>query len=202
MKSKKILRLALVLGLSCNSLGLNTYAMDGKSTPSEPAVSSDSSAYSEETFFKVARSALEDVYNRMDVYKEGDELTFSYEFKLLKGKSIDTLPRAWMKYNGLNGNLVREILTSVLMGGLSLMLNSQDKVFEQWNGDAILLPSLGDKAFVYMNTEAKSLIEKWKNDGTYNSKIEKIVEPYVGKFIEKFQKQLSEQKNLGEVNDK
>ena len=203
MKSKKILRLALALGLSCNSLGLNTYAMDSKSTPSEPAVSSDSSAYEEEKIFKDMRKILEDVYNQMDHIKmedkQGDELHFYYEFNFLKGKSIE---RNYFGFK-LSATRIKEELFCVIRFGIDLMLKRS----------GIILPSLdNENAFVFMDSEGKSLVEKWIKDCTFKSKIEEIVEPYVGKFVEKFKKQhvnkvvkrsrkkLSEQKLLENKN--
>ena len=184
MKNKKLLRLALALGLSCNSLGLNIYAKEDRSLQSTNTVSSKDSTYTEETFFKVACRALDDVYNRMDVDKQGDELMFSYEFHFFRDKKIEKFPEGWIKYSELNEKSVREVLTCVVLSGMDHMMDGFD----------IILPSINQ--LIFMIPAAKSFIEKWKNDGTYKSKIEKIVEPYVGRLIEKFQQKLSEQKPL------
>ena len=134
--------------------------------------------------FEVARWALEDVYNRMDVFEEGGELTFSYEFNLLKKKHIQKFNEGWIKQE-LNYKSVRDVLTCVLLSGMDDMMDGFD----------IILPSLNNgNAIVFMNSEAKSIIKNWKKASTYISKVEKIVEPYVSKFVEKFQKQLSKQK--------
>ena len=178
MKSKELLRLALVLGLSCNSLGLSTMAVEDKSLHSEITVPTTASTYTEETFFNVARWALKDVLERMDVYEQGGEFTFSYKFNLLKG---------WNKQE-LNEKTVRDVLTCVLKAGLDSLQDGYD----------IVLPSLLNS--VYMHDDGQKIIDQWKKDGIYNSKIEKIVEPYVKKFVEKFQKQLENQELLKNKN--
>ena len=142
---------------------------------------------------KVINEITEDIVNRLNICRDGNELLFSYEVVL---NFTGIYPP--LRYNNvqIEKNLDKETLVNVFT---SVVLDILEKYRTTGSGDVFpTLPSVGTS--IYILEDDLKLIDNWEKEGIYKYKISQMVKPYVSKFIEKFQKQFSEQKLLENKN--
>ena len=179
LKDQRLLKFVATMVSSYILLGIipNTVAVEVP-TKDEVAAHSRWSGYNENTFLSVAKSGLKDLLNRMNITEDNGKYKFSYELVLAEEKNVSHVNWEWAVDN-LSEKSVCDVLTRVFIQGLSELEKGYD----------IVLPSID--GMLFMVPEAKDLIEKWKKDGEYGSKIEKMITPFAKDFFEKYKKLLS-----------
>lgn len=210
MKNKKMLGSILSLGLCCNLLSLNTYAMDDKPLPSENKVSSGSSSSEEaekEKFFETMSLMLKnakscsspfnerifdymvallftDVCNRLELCYEANVPKMSYTFQYTKDKGFyEQTGYVNLNKAGYNSQkYAANFLYHILDTALELM--KKDYI--------LMLPSVKSclprykTTPIFLDKAARSEIDKWKSQDQYKELLmNKVKNPYLANLANK-----------------
>lgn len=141
---------------------------------------------------KMINETIEDIVNRLNICKDGNEWLFSYEVVLT---FIGNYPP--LRYNNvqIEKNLDKETLVNVLT---SIVIDVLDKCRNENPGYVFpVLPSV-DTGIHIVKDDLK-LINNWEKEGVYRYKVSKMVEPYAEKVMKKYEEHL---KNLVSSNGK
>jgi len=147
--------------------------------------------YSEEVFMQTMNLALRDMVANFSMFPQPDgDFRFVYSANIFK-PSKDSI------YNKTNlfsendrkpvaGSIDRQVdLTCVVkngntLGGFRSLIDQGISILNK--NDKIYLPT--SNMVIYMPEEAKELMNKWKNEGVYDSKINGAIELYLDRIYE------------------
>ena len=144
-------------------------AVSAKNVPELPDVKSESISsyrgiYTEKDFEQNLRYAFNDILIRMSTgstdFKNLENCYYKYKARLSNGDKIVITSKFSLKEN----SDLRVHIRSILDQGISL-LNQNKKIF---------LPT--SDIMLYMPDDARNLMNKWKKDGTYDLKINSIID--------------------------
>ena len=177
MKNKELLRLALTLGLSCNLLGLNTYAIEGNSCPSTTAVSSKDSGKID-TFFSalvslLVESVLEEPWT-VKILEDGSRRIY-YHLYTNMDKDFEIYKIGWVVKNDAN---IKQNAFEFLMNTVknSLKLLKKRDLQLQFKGRPVISLPKNDLIF----------ISEWEKEGNLEEKIKNCVRFYVPHVEKRF----------------
>ena len=181
LKKPKLLKFVAAMASSCGLLGVNPSTATADAPAKDKSSMHRLSDYNEGTFLSNANLGLKDLLNRVKMTKDNGKFKFSYTFVFAKERNVDCV-NCEVTVDDFSEQSVGCALTHIFITGLSKLEKGYD----------VVLPSVD--SMLFMVPEAQSLVNKWKNDGVYYSKISEMVKLYVEEIVKKHEKQLSKGK--------
>lgn len=133
---------------------------------------------------KMINETIEDIVNRLNICKDGNEWLFSYEVIL---DFVGPYPYPPLRYNNvqIEKNLDKEtlvnVLTSIVIDVLEKCRIKKGDVFPE-------LPSVNRG--IYIVDDGLKLVDILEKEGIYKYKVSKMVEPYAEKVMKKYGEEL------------
>ena len=168
--NKRILSKIMSLVSICSLLGTNKYndamAADTSTRLSEFVV--------EKQFAKCVGLGIEDIINRLTVDIDNkDKVLIGYEVILIK-KGTNSQFSKFQEWDCGNPDL--------RLGIKNMLVDAVKQAIDELERADLFLPSLNKR--IYMG-DGKKLVEQWKKNNVFETKINEIVEPYIAKAMQK-----------------